>query len=106
MAKPPKVKLNFRCVESLRARAQAVADREGISLNHLLERALEGRVQWLEANHAKEDSRAGRVTVERRSPPAELGDPSPQVPVYPKVGANQPCPCGSGHKYKRCHGRP
>ena len=24
----------------------------------------------------------------------------------PKVGANQPCPCGSGEKYKRCHGRP
>jgi hypothetical protein len=21
-----------------------------------------------------------------------------------KVGANQPCPCGSGRKYKRCHG--
>ena len=25
---------------------------------------------------------------------------------YPKVGANDPCPCGSGKKYKRCHGRP
>ncbi len=22
-----------------------------------------------------------------------------------KVGRNQPCPCGSGKKYKRCHGR-
>ncbi|MFQ5427157.1 MAG: SEC-C metal-binding domain-containing protein, partial [Gaiellales bacterium] len=22
----------------------------------------------------------------------------------PKVGRNQPCPCGSGKKYKRCHG--
>ena len=21
-----------------------------------------------------------------------------------KVGRNDPCPCGSGHKYKRCHG--
>jgi preprotein translocase subunit SecA len=21
-----------------------------------------------------------------------------------KVGRNQPCPCGSGKKYKRCHG--
>lgn len=26
--------------------------------------------------------------------------PSP----YPKVGRNDPCPCGSGKKYKRCHG--
>jgi hypothetical protein len=25
---------------------------------------------------------------------------------YPRVGANDPCPCGSGQKYKRCHGRP
>ena len=22
-----------------------------------------------------------------------------------KVGRNQPCPCGSGKKYKQCHGR-
>ncbi|MXX53755.1 MAG: hypothetical protein F4Z35_07495 [Dehalococcoidia bacterium] len=21
-----------------------------------------------------------------------------------KVGRNKPCPCGSGKKYKRCHG--
>jgi uncharacterized protein len=24
----------------------------------------------------------------------------------PKVGRNDPCPCGSGKKYKHCHGRP
>ena len=23
----------------------------------------------------------------------------------PKVGRNQPCPCGSGKKYKNCHGK-
>jgi preprotein translocase subunit SecA len=23
-----------------------------------------------------------------------------------KVGRNDPCPCGSGRKYKKCHGRP
>ena len=23
----------------------------------------------------------------------------------PKVGRNDPCPCGSGKKYKNCHGR-
>ena len=22
----------------------------------------------------------------------------------PKVGRNEPCPCGSGKKYKKCHG--
>lgn len=24
---------------------------------------------------------------------------------YPKVGRNDPCPCGSGEKYKKCHGK-
>jgi preprotein translocase subunit SecA len=24
--------------------------------------------------------------------------------AVPKVGANDPCPCGSGKKYKKCHG--
>jgi preprotein translocase subunit SecA len=27
-----------------------------------------------------------------------------QVPATQKVGRNQQCPCGSGKKYKRCHG--
>ncbi len=27
------------------------------------------------------------------------------VRAYPKVGRNDPCPCGSGKKYKQCHGR-
>jgi preprotein translocase subunit SecA len=25
--------------------------------------------------------------------------------IFPKVGRNEPCPCGSGKKYKKCHGR-
>jgi uncharacterized protein len=28
-----------------------------------------------------------------------------QAPVKGKVGRNDPCPCGSGLKFKRCHGR-
>ena len=27
------------------------------------------------------------------------------VRVGAKVGRNDPCPCGSGKKYKRCHGK-
>jgi preprotein translocase subunit SecA len=27
------------------------------------------------------------------------------VRVEKKVGRNDPCPCGSGKKYKQCHGR-
>ena len=29
---------------------------------------------------------------------------SPNQPATPKAGRNDPCPCGSGKKYKKCHG--
>ncbi len=29
----------------------------------------------------------------------------PFVRVQPKVGRNDPCPCGSGDKFKKCHGK-
>jgi preprotein translocase subunit SecA len=45
-----------------------------------------------------------------RPGPAESGDSgdSAVMPVRrtePKVGRNDPCPCGSGKKFKSCHGR-
>jgi preprotein translocase subunit SecA len=36
-------------------------------------------------------------------PPAQLAQQRP-VRAAPKVGRNQPCPCGSGKKFKNCHG--
>ncbi len=30
--------------------------------------------------------------------------PTPYVREWPKIGRNEPCPCGSGQKFKRCHG--
>jgi preprotein translocase subunit SecA len=35
---------------------------------------------------------------------ASRGKPQP-IHVGDKVGRNDPCPCGSGKKYKQCHGR-
>ncbi|MEG9604203.1 preprotein translocase subunit SecA [Serratia nematodiphila] len=32
-------------------------------------------------------------------------DPNAQATAERKVGRNDPCPCGSGKKYKQCHGR-
>ncbi len=37
--------------------------------------------------------------------PPEQGGPAPATNVGPKVGRNDPCPCGSGKKYKHCHGK-
>ena len=41
---------------------------------------------------------AGRVTVRHATFDAD----NPET--WTKVGRNAPCPCGSGRKYKRCHG--
>ena len=38
---------------------------------------------------------------ESAAPPAA---PQPMTRTQPKVGRNDPCPCGSGKKYKQCHG--
>jgi preprotein translocase subunit SecA len=38
--------------------------------------------------------------------PVPDADPvAPYVREQPKVGRNEPCPCGSGKKYKQCHGK-
>ncbi len=31
--------------------------------------------------------------------------PEPYVREEPKIGRNDPCPCGSGKKFKKCHGK-
>jgi preprotein translocase subunit SecA len=41
--------------------------------------------------------------------PRPAGPPQPAKPQTvvrqgDKVGRNDPCPCGSGKKYKKCHG--
>jgi preprotein translocase subunit SecA len=43
--------------------------------------------------HPNED---GSVATESEAPPAGS---------VPRVGRNDPCPCGSGKKYKQCHGK-
>jgi preprotein translocase subunit SecA len=35
----------------------------------------------------------------------EVAVARPVVRSQPKVGRNEPCPCGSGKKYKQCHGK-
>jgi len=42
------------------------------------------------------------VSVRQTSDPKSS---QPQTRAYAKVGRNDPCPCGSGKKYKKCHGK-
>jgi preprotein translocase subunit SecA len=51
-------------------------------------------------------SERASVGAQRTAPPVG-GPPRRQEPVVnetPKVGRNEPCPCGSGKKFKQCHG--
>jgi len=51
-------------------------------------------------------SRPGGMGGPRPSGPSSRSEPDAVTVVrtYPKVGRNDPCPCGSGKKYKFCHG--
>jgi len=46
---------------------------------------------------------------QEKNPMAEASQAGKQARTikrqYPKVGRNDPCPCGSGKKYKQCHGK-
>ncbi len=45
--------------------------------------------------------------AQREAASARQGERQPVMPVKaaPKIGRNDPCPCGSGKKYKNCHGK-
>jgi len=40
-----------------------------------------------------------------QAPPDQVEKKPEPVRVGPKVGRNDPCPCGSGKKFKNCHGK-
>jgi preprotein translocase subunit SecA len=48
---------------------------------------------------------AGHATPGRGAMPPPPQRPTAPVRVEKKVGRNDPCPCGSGKKYKQCHGK-
>ena len=64
--------------------------------------------QAFELRHALEESlgaferAVASPEIARRAPAAA----APVVHGAPKLGRNDPCSCGSGKKYKKCHGKP
>jgi preprotein translocase subunit SecA len=50
---------------------------------------------------------AGAGPLARGLPGGQPQGPAPEpfVREEKKVGRNEPCPCGSGKKYKHCHGK-
>ncbi|BAZ95027.1 preprotein translocase subunit SecA [Thiohalobacter thiocyanaticus] len=63
----------------------------------------------MQFQHAEADALQGQEP-EPAAAPAEAGgegerEQAPFVRDGRKVGRNEPCPCGSGKKYKQCHGK-
>ena len=56
-------------------------------------------------------SPAAGMAADDAALPLGTAAPAGQIKVepikrqFPKVGRNDPCPCGSGKKYKQCHGK-
>ncbi|MGA2777923.1 MAG: preprotein translocase subunit SecA [Steroidobacteraceae bacterium] len=90
-------------VSKIQVRSQAEIEQEEIERQRRLARALQ--LQHAEAVSALEPpappaAEAGEVFAARTPGPAA----QPFVREVAKVGRNEPCPCGSGRKYKHCHG--
>ncbi|MGH8610562.1 MAG: SEC-C metal-binding domain-containing protein, partial [Gammaproteobacteria bacterium] len=61
------------------------------------------RAAPVEYSHAEAGS-----SLEDRDQSADPPGPAVKSPVtrqHPKIGRNSLCPCGSGRKYKQCHGK-
>jgi preprotein translocase subunit SecA len=60
------------------------------------------------------EERAESISNVTYTAPTETGEPETTSDAaiaraalgeMPRVGRNDPCPCGSGKKYKHCHGQ-
>jgi preprotein translocase subunit SecA len=71
----------------------------------------ERMLRALQAQHAEAQSLLTAAPPPEAAPPPvaataadDAGGPGTFVRGERKVGRNEPCPCGSGRKYKQCHG--
>ena len=86
-----------------------------IRVLHTLELRRDDELELMERQRAEEARRqaeqmqAGVAPLETAATSgaasAAPAAPQPVVREMPKVGRNEPCPCGSGKKYKHCHGK-
>jgi uncharacterized protein YecA (UPF0149 family) len=70
-------------------------------------RVVEQKAEALAATDAAAQQAAAQQAAQQAQEEAH-GKPKSGLQPYrreiPKVGRNEPCPCGSGKKYKDCHG--
>jgi preprotein translocase subunit SecA len=68
---------------------------------------IQSQEQVAQAAEAIEEhvSHVSNVTYTHPNEDGSVSQEQDPASVVPKVGRNDPCPCGSGKKYKQCHGR-
>ena len=66
--------------------------------------SLEQSIKQPEANPEALTKKEKSSSVQKRIPTARRSISTGQPAKNLKVGRNDPCPCGSGKKYKQCHG--
>jgi preprotein translocase subunit SecA len=92
-----------REVVTLLARVR-IRTEEEIAAMEAQERAqAEAKLRQAQFQHA--DAGGYGADEEAAQPDYQHGPRAPVVRDGPKVGRNDPCPCGSGKKYKHCHGQ-
>jgi preprotein translocase subunit SecA len=64
--------------------------------------------QTAEAPAAPRKPDMSQMNTSRTDLVTNAGEPKSKMPVHveKQVGRNDPCPCGSGKKFKNCHGKP
>ncbi|MBY5992129.1 preprotein translocase subunit SecA [Ferrimonas balearica] len=67
-------------------------------------------VDEMEAKRREQEEQLARMRNFQHAQSQGMGEEGGQAPAAPqrqgpKVGRNDPCPCGSGKKYKQCHGK-
>lgn len=69
--------------------------------------AEQAHVQNVQYHHSDYDEALAEPASDARasSASAEHGAQGTVRNAFPKVGRNDPCPCGSGKKFKHCHGK-
>ena len=92
----------------LRRELESVVEADLASDTSLLEqrsRELDERESQLADRERRLAEQEARLTEwEERLSAVEQRQRAAAVPTGRKVGRNEPCPCGSGRKYKVCHG--
>lgn len=67
--------------------------------------AVEERQRPDESKMQFQHADAGGYGADEEAADVAQAEAQPFVRDQPKIGRNDPCPCGSGRKYKQCHGR-